>query len=86
MKLKDFLEKYTGELTIEIQAPDFEQEHLMRKITWWYSDWDVSKVLQFYEGYPNIKRIYTVSSETGLYLELEKEETEDEQTYSLEED
>lgn len=86
MKLKDFLEKYTGELIIEIQVPNFAQEHLMRKIKWWHSDWDVSAVLKFYEGHPNIKRMYTVSSETGLYLELEKEEREDEQTYSLEED
>lgn len=78
MKLKDFLEKYTGELIIEIQVPDFEQEHLMRKIRWWHSDWDVSEVLKFYKEHPNIKRMYTVSSETGLYLELEKEEKEDE--------
>lgn len=86
MKLKDLLEKYTGELIIEIQVPDWSQEHLMRKIKWWNSDWDESEVLKFYEGHPNIKRMYTVSSENGLYLELEKEEREDEQTYSLEED
>lgn len=85
MKLKDFLEKYTGELIIEIQAPDWSQE-LMQKIQWWNDNWDESEVLKFYEGYPNIKRMYTVPPETGLYLELEKEEKEDEQTYSLEED
>lgn len=86
MKLKDFLEKYTGELIIEIQVPDFAQEHPMRKIKWWNDNWNESEVLKFYEGHSNVKRMYTISSETGLYLELDKEEKEDEQTYSLEED
>lgn len=77
MKLKDVLNKYTGELIIEVQVPDWKQE-LMRKIRWWNSDWDVNEVLKFYEGHPNVKRMYTIPSETGLYLELEKEEKEDE--------
>lgn len=77
MKLQDVLNKYTGELIIEIQVPDWTQE-LMRKIRWWNSDWDVNEVLKFYEGHSNVKRMYTIPSETGLYLELEKEEKEDE--------
>lgn len=78
MELEDVLNKYTGELIIEIQVPDWKQE-LMRKIRWWNSDWDVNEVLKFYEGHPNVKRMYTIPSETGLYLELEKEEEKEDE-------
>lgn len=79
MKLKDVLNKYTGGLIVSIAVSDPLQEGQVRDVSFWNTDWDVDGLLKFYEKYPNVSRMYTIPSETGLYLELEKgEEKEDE--------